>query len=273
MASDTIKDSVSYRNLHEEFIDFAVKKTERLTSAIYLVSDLIPTSEPLKTVLREKGLGMLSDVFAVVGFSKAKEGKEDVVLKIITGLSELISLLRIASASAIISEMNSNILQKECANIRGFFESRGRGFGQPFGKEIIFNDNFFGNDNERPRINAAAKDKGHQINKGHDIVSKTYNINETLQIPNSAKDSTKTPIKKETTGISMHNESLVQEERKKTIVQLIKDSNGNVNIKDISSRVKGCSEKTLQRDLIALMQKGILKKSGERRWSRYSLAR
>ncbi|MEK7062719.1 MAG: DeoR family transcriptional regulator, partial [Patescibacteria group bacterium] len=56
----------------------------------------------------------------------------------------------------------------------------------------------------------------------------------------------------------------------KTIIEIIK-TKGKVNIKDISKLIKGCSEKTIQRKLISLVKNGILKKEGERRWSRYSL--
>jgi hypothetical protein len=41
------------------------------------------------------------------------------------------------------------------------------------------------------------------------------------------------------------------------------------SIKDISRAVKGCSEKTIQRELALLIDKGIIEKRGERRWSVY----
>jgi hypothetical protein len=47
---------------------------------------------------------------------------------------------------------------------------------------------------------------------------------------------------------------------------------GELSIKDLSTVIKGCSEKTIQRELISLVDRGILNKTGERRWSRYSLA-
>jgi DNA-binding transcriptional ArsR family regulator len=44
-----------------------------------------------------------------------------------------------------------------------------------------------------------------------------------------------------------------------------------VTVKDIAAVITDCSEKTLQRELVALTQQGVLKKYGERRWSRYTL--
>ena len=40
-------------------------------------------------------------------------------------------------------------------------------------------------------------------------------------------------------------------------------------IKDIALHIPGVSEKTVQRDLQALVSAGVLKRKGERRWSRY----
>ncbi|MBI2673985.1 MAG: hypothetical protein HYX23_01760 [Candidatus Zambryskibacteria bacterium] len=43
-------------------------------------------------------------------------------------------------------------------------------------------------------------------------------------------------------------------------------------IKDISPLIGNCSEKTIQRELSAMIKAGVLRKMGEKRWSRYSLA-
>ena len=44
----------------------------------------------------------------------------------------------------------------------------------------------------------------------------------------------------------------------------------NVSIKDIAKVIKGFSEKTIQRELTALIGQGLVEKRGERRWSIYS---
>jgi len=45
----------------------------------------------------------------------------------------------------------------------------------------------------------------------------------------------------------------------------------NLTIKDFSKVITDCSEKTIQRELLDMVEKGIIKKEGERRWSKYSL--
>ena len=45
----------------------------------------------------------------------------------------------------------------------------------------------------------------------------------------------------------------------------------DVSIKDIAARIKGCSEKTIQRELNALLYDNVIERIGEKRWSRYVL--
>jgi len=60
-------------------------------------------------------------------------------------------------------------------------------------------------------------------------------------------------------------------DRRETILSVIK-SKGKSNIKDISTLIRNVSEKTIQRELSALIDAGMVVKEGERRWSTYSLA-
>lgn len=60
-------------------------------------------------------------------------------------------------------------------------------------------------------------------------------------------------------------------DRQDKIRGLLKGKQG-VSIKEISDAVPGVSEKTLQRDLMALIERGEVVREGERRWSTYRLA-
>jgi len=64
---------------------------------------------------------------------------------------------------------------------------------------------------------------------------------------------------------------LKQSDRKDIILNILK-KDSNLTIKDFSSVIKDCSEKTIQRELTSLVEKGLVLKVGERRWSTYSLA-
>lgn len=56
-------------------------------------------------------------------------------------------------------------------------------------------------------------------------------------------------------------------ERIKTILE----AKGEASIKDISDIISDVSEKTIQRELNAMIEDNIVKRQGERRWSKYSI--
>ena len=58
--------------------------------------------------------------------------------------------------------------------------------------------------------------------------------------------------------------------RQTAIIDLLKKKS-DLTIKDFVKVITDCSEKTIQRELMELMEKGAVIKRGERRWSTYSL--
>jgi predicted HTH transcriptional regulator len=65
--------------------------------------------------------------------------------------------------------------------------------------------------------------------------------------------------------------SVKKNSRQGIIIAILKRKK-DIMIKDVSSLIPGCSEKTIQRELLAMVQAGVLKKIGEKRWSHYVLA-
>lgn len=58
--------------------------------------------------------------------------------------------------------------------------------------------------------------------------------------------------------------------RRDSVLSIIREK-GKASIKDISTKFRDVSEKTIQRELAALVSEGFVQKEGERRWSVYSL--
>ena len=56
-------------------------------------------------------------------------------------------------------------------------------------------------------------------------------------------------------------------ERIKTVLE----AKGEATIKDISEVITDCSTKTIQRELNAMIEDNVVKRQGERRWSKYSM--
>ena len=66
-----------------------------------------------------------------------------------------------------------------------------------------------------------------------------------------------------------HNPPKTDTGRRDKILDFIKQNNWS-SIRDIAKFIPGVSSKTVQRELVELVRIGTLKKTGERRWSRYS---
>jgi hypothetical protein len=64
------------------------------------------------------------------------------------------------------------------------------------------------------------------------------------------------------------NKTKGQSERMSLILDLVRKRK-SLSIKEIASVIKGCSEKTIQRELAILISQGLVRKVGERRWSLY----
>lgn len=59
-----------------------------------------------------------------------------------------------------------------------------------------------------------------------------------------------------------------KQERLGRILEVVR-KRGGASIKDIAAEVTDCGEKTIQRELATLIEEGLVRKEGERRWSIY----
>ena len=92
-----------------------------------------------------------------------------------------------------------------------------------------------------------------------------YNNTKIKDIPNTQSDN---KIIKD--NINQKDFSKKQVQRRDSIYKIIQK--GEVNIKDISSKIIGCSEKTILRELQYLLDTNMIVRIGEKRWSRYRIA-
>ncbi|MFZ2949867.1 MAG: DeoR family transcriptional regulator, partial [Desulfuromonadaceae bacterium] len=101
--------------------------------------------------------------------------------------------------------------------------------------------------------------------KGHDFIKdKNENRMSFINRQSTVRKKNTTEFKKDS---SVHKP---KNNRRDSILKIL-TKKGDVTIKDISQSISDVSEKTIQRELLSLVQSGVLKKEGEKRWSRYSL--
>ena len=91
-----------------------------------------------------------------------------------------------------------------------------------------------------------------------------------LTLPRTAARPSSIPRKGHVKDIGAVTDSNIKD-RREAILSVIRNK-GRASIKDISTLIRDVSEKTIQRELLALISLGMVLKQGERRWSTYSLS-
>ena len=232
-------------------------KTNKLISALYMVTDIVGEEEPIRNKLRTLGTEIVSDINVLP-------------LNALTKISQIISFLDIASSVNIISPMNCNILRKEFLQLyQSIKESSGESFAlrRPINLSEFFTEEL--TDGEQIHSKGHGKSIGHLfptrlgVQKAGTLMKVLGEVEEikALSDRNSFED--------------------LKKKRRDNIIKIIKLVGGSATITNIRDKVKAvpdqavllvsCSEKTLQRELMSMTKDGVLNKTGEKRWSRYFL--
>ena len=217
----------------------------RIATAVFTVANLINQDEDLRTRIKKLSLDLVSlsvslkDIDLIEGERLIKDIEKNSLL--------LMSLLDIASLAGLISPMNGQIIKDEFQSFileikkfAGAFEEN-----KNISIKKVFNDQ-------------TSVGIGESLNN---VSEKGLFVSQGLRLNTSHN---KEPQNGNGNGGKR------KDMRKGTILNFIRGHN-NVSIKDIVPNIIGCSEKTVQREIMELIQEGKITKTGERRWSRYFL--
>lgn len=328
-------------------ISFLVRKIEKLTTALYMVTDIMSDKEPMKWKSRETGVELLSDI-AVSSGSAAGE-RMTALRNVMKKIERVVSYLDIAQGTRMISEMNASVLKREYLALKdtidaewkrvyddsksifsdSFFEvaqtaTRTLGSGRVEGTEtekhvvhhdvhqqapvqretlkpvvqtpieprMTFSSNQSENTDLRSALRALTAEK--ESFKGHPMVqSRVEGVREVAPQERRPEEAAprvtplppltprvgSAPIEpKPMARVTVSESGIIErarpdvgrDDRRKIILALIKQK-PSLTVKDIAKSIPGVSEKTIQRELLAMVVESILVKRGERRWSTYSL--
>ncbi|MFA5777926.1 MAG: hypothetical protein WC870_00320 [Candidatus Paceibacterota bacterium] len=243
-------------------ISISYTKTNKLITALYMVTDIIDKDEPLRNKLRTLGTEIISDM----NFSPSDACRR---------IAEIMSFLDIASAVYVISEMNCNILRKEFLELnRSIEESTGRVKG--INRQInlvdflreelpLTNDVSFNKSDKKFNSIGHHQSTSIGVQKGNTLMKALSGI----KVSSRPIDGYDRKIK----HIATESFDILKKQRRNEITNLIQKNGGNATITDIKNGAYGslssCGEKTLQRELVSMVKDGVLNKTGEKRWSRY----
>jgi hypothetical protein len=222
-------------------------KTTKLITALYMVTDIVDKSEPIRHKLRHLGAEIISDIHSTPAQACVK-------------IAETVSFLNIASAMDLISEMNATILKKE-------FLELSQSIKESTENKPAWIEEFLG----------STQSIGHRTQVAQPTQTR-IGVQKGSTLMKALSDKTKHLSNTNTTSVVREQFDLLKKQRRNSIIKIIKDSGGNATIKDIKVKINTgilgaiiYSEKTLQRELVSMTKDGILNKAGEKRWSRYFL--
>lgn len=241
----------------------AYNKTNKLITALYMVTDTMEKEEPLRLKLRTLGVDILSDTTSLPRGTLGKLEEK---------ITSILSLLNIAFDIRMISEMNCNILKKEFTELKESIQ------------EFTTQNSFWFEEFMKNSPHPASGTPLHLQRNG-----------EGMGVRNSKGHATRIGVQKGSTLMDALNKvghaenfQILKNKRREEIIAIIKDKKNNsgidglpansragISIKDIMLALRNLGEawgeKTLQRELVSMVKDNVLKKTGEKRWSQYFL--
>jgi hypothetical protein len=248
---------------------FVFQKTDKLVKAIYLLTGLMSDKEPMRERTRALANKMLENALAM---SERIWGEEIYQKNLLSAISEVSVLFDIAENTKMMSKMNHQIITSELQKLADFLVTSSANYSSA---KIAFEPNLFdGNYNYVPEqtFESILPLQNQNIIKNDSIKDINYPLkgqNEVLHGNTNNKSNEKVSYIKTPAP-----EKKVKDKnsRQDIILSMLK-SGVKLTIKDFAKNIKDCSDKTIQRELSALVSKGLLKKEGERRWSKYFISK
>ena len=298
---------IAFFSQDSDFVSF-YKKVERLVSALYLITGFFGDNEPLKWKLRQIGSGLLSSSLSLQDGSTDKRDRAS--LSIRDTVLEITSLLSVAKQAGMVSDMNFNIINSQFTLLLESLFGSHQEVKSIIPKAGDLNEEFFHTTASQSENQSDYHEREESSDKP--VYRETKDIRETDpkssvleqkqadkrhfvhstglldEVPEDAHSRALSRLKgqpernlpqahkeRKQAGPSFKEFGVVaikKNSRQSIIISLLKRKK-EIMIKDVSPLIDGCSEKTIQRELLAMVNQGILRKEGEKRWSRYSLVK
>lgn len=225
----------------------AYRRSERISAALFLLTSHMSDSEPLKARVREASLALLTDVLALRDEMRSFNSERITALKV--SIRKLISLCRILAVSGFVSFQNAGVISEALDELSGFLLASQR---STLSETASFSREDFLDVRDTTIPQRSVRELSHKS----DSAVKDITGEDDKHVPEKESDSNGRD--KNTTA------------RSSAILEVLRVG-GSLGIRDVASNLPEFSEKMIQRELAALVQKGVVSKTGLKRWSRYAL--
>lgn len=235
-------------------------RTQKIVTAIYMISELIDEHDPLRKDIREMSVVLASLVgdMSIESGSRAKK----TITEAQNYIDQIIDRLKVCVSVGLVSDMNFKIVSDYLVFVRDDLNKKYSVLNTHNGHGATFHNKAV-QEFVLPKYLTDTQD----VRSKETEVSKNQTDSFKKQTPNFVKDRQAPTVQKP---------QFVREEKKENndrferLIGLV-GSKGEVSVGDLKNDFPELSEKTLQRMLVRLVETGKLTKTGEKRWSRYSL--
>ena len=217
------------------------ERSEKLVAALYLLTNHLPPVDTLARAIRSNSIELLEATLALRDQMRSPESLQ--LTSVRSTIRLLISLVRMLSVSGSISPQNTSIVMDSLDELGAFLTSSQR---SSFSESVALS---------REDLEVTGPLIGQAGVAGR---------------PSALKDVKDTGIIKDKTDASVSAKGQEVSPRRRGIIEVLRAS-GELGIRDIASHIPQYSEKMIQRELAELVVAGVVKKTGLKRWSRYSL--
>lgn len=215
----------------------AYRRAERLVAALHLLTNHIPSEEPLRDKVRRISVEMLSELLELRDEMRATNSAKLATVQ--ASIRNLISLVRMLTVSGFVSIQNAEVANDALDELGNFLNTSLR---SSLSESVRLSREDLINVREVSRMYVRdIKDR---------TAIKDTNVKD---VPNASQ--------------SVRNVSGTA--RSEEIMSVLRKG-GEYGIRDIASHLPEYSEKMIQRELADLVSSGKVKKTGLKRWSRYS---
>jgi len=232
----TINDSNYLKLLHnEDYYRHIFKKTEKIVSVVFYILNNTETDKRSETHIGNiAGKAHFAHENALRSLEVKLANSKEVLEQFAQALVALDSTLRISSASGVIAQ---DVLYAVTAEIDTVLRSLSP---------------YIGNDTSMAAMLSMQT-------AGTPTGSHTVAKPASTSVHKSAREPGQAAVKPSNSP------------DRRTRIRTILEAKGEATIKDISEIITDCSEKTVQRELNAMIEDNVVKRQGERRWSKYSV--
>jgi len=249
------KDKSSEKTIQSDIVLEIGSKMQKIVTAIYMVTDLIQEKDPIRKDLRVRSVYALSSISSISVKNSIQAQKA--ITKTQAVVDSLVNILKIAVSIGFVSDMNFKLITESLSLIKDDLNKK---------YSLLQNqDNL-----SKTFHNRAVEEFVLPTTLFNGQEDKTEKKNEAYQTkPNFNMSDKKKP---ETSIPKNKNIQKSPSSRESDVLDLVREK-GEVSVSDVALRFSEVSEKTVQRILVKLVDNGYLQKTGEKRWSRYSVSR